>query len=346
MCKPLRVGVFGAGAIGSYLGLCLSSAGLPVTLVGRPWLVEAAPSLRAYSLAGEALSPGADLQVTDNPLHLAGVDLILVTVKSSATEAITETLAQVANLRAPIVSFQNGLRNPERIVAGHRGPVSGGVVTFNVWLDDAGNPHQATRGPLFADCLDGEPAQRMVLLRDAFARASMTLELRRDMREVMAGKLLLNLVNGVAAATGMGLSELLANRDARWCYAACMREGLGVLRAAGFAPKTTIGLPPSVIARTLTLPGWLISPAIKRLAGPAQNSRSSTLQDLDRGRATEINELNGEICQRAAACGIVAPANSYVADVVHRHEARAMAGETPEWVNATTLRAEMTACLV
>ena len=64
MVKAPRIVVFGAGAIGAYVGVRLSADGAPVTLVGRPDLVAAADRLVAVDLEGRSQGPGSDLVVT------------------------------------------------------------------------------------------------------------------------------------------------------------------------------------------------------------------------------------------------------------------------------------------
>src|SRR5690606_32298102 len=121
------------------------------------------------------------------------------------------------------------------------------------------------------------------------------LELRRDIEAVMAGKLLLNLNNGICAATGLGVADSLADADARWCFSRCIREALSVMRRAGITPARVAPLPASWIAWALLLPDALVMPIARRMVGVLPSARSSTLQDLDRGRPTEIDELNGTV---------------------------------------------------
>jgi 2-dehydropantoate 2-reductase len=72
----------------------------------------------------------------------------------------------------------------------------------------------------------------------------------------------------------------------------------------------------------------------RRLASVDEGARSSTLQDLDRGRATEIGDLNGAIVRLATSAGRRAPVNERVTDVVRRHEAAVLRGEKPQFVPA------------
>lgn len=316
----LRVGVLGAGAVGGYLGVRLSAAGAAVALVGRPALVEQRERLCAVTLDGAEIRPGA-LAVSDDPAVLADVDVVLVTVKSRDTAHAGALAHEHAPSGATVVSFQNGLHNADvlRTAVGPR--VVAGMVSFNVVREDGGaRLRQATRGPLVAGPGEGPHAARMHALAERFAAAALPLRLHPAIHDVLAGKLLLNLNNGLCAATGLPIAASLRSREVRWCLSACMREGLQVLRAAGYRPRSVLGLPPWLIARTLLLPDAILLRVARRLVSADPTARSSTLQDLDAGKPTEIDDLNGAVAALARAQGRDAPANATVAEVVHALE--------------------------
>lgn len=346
MSNPkLRVGVFGAGAIGGFLGLSLSAAGAPVVLFGRRSLVDGRDRLAARPAAGEWLVPGADLVVTDRAADLASVDLCLVTVKSADTDAAAAALADVLRPDAVVVSFQNGLHNAERLRARLSQPVSQGIVTFNVVREEPLRFRQASVRPMYAGALPGAPGERLQALRDGFTQGGLRLDLRADIEAVAAGKLLVNLNNGVCAATGLGIVASLESRDARWCFARCIQEGLRVMRDAGLRPVSVTGIPPLMLAKVLALPDQLVLPMARQMMAIDPAARSSTLQDLDRGRATEIDDLNGEVVRLARAAGRAAPVNGLVVELVHRHERRATQGHAPDYLTPAELRSELRARL-
>jgi 2-dehydropantoate 2-reductase len=329
----MKVGVLGAGAIGGYLGVRLSAAGVPVTLVGRPDLVAAHAStpLVAFALDGTAHPAGADLVVTTDPAALGGVDVCLVAVKSRDSESAAQSVASVLRPETVVVSFQNGLRNPERLRAHLPAQrVVAGMVSYNVLREGVAVFRQATKGPLVAARGDGESGRRMRELVEAFARAGERLDLHARVEDVIAGKLLLNLNNGVCAVTGSTIAESLRSRTLRWCFARLMREGLAVMRAAGLRPTSVIGIPPGVIARVLGLPDAIVLRVARSLVAIDPRAKSSTLQDLEAGKPTEIDDLSGEIVRLARARD--APANRIVVDAVHALEtsSRPLSFWTPE----------------
>src|SRR5690606_3121227 len=99
----------------------------------------------------------------------------------------------------------------------------------------------------------------------------------------------------ICAATGLSISESLRSRDARWCFARCLREGIEVMRAAGLKPARVTVVPPRLIAALMVLPDEVVLRVARAIVDVDPRARSSTLQDLDRGRLTEIDELNGAI---------------------------------------------------
>ena len=334
----MQVGVFGAGAIGGYLGIFLSAAGAEVVLNGRPHLVQSRDQLRAAPIGRGELFPGQSLRVATSPNELADVDGCLVTVKSRDTDQAGATLLPLLRPDALVISFQNGLDNA-KLLARHLGPerVSHGVVNFNVFRQGE-TFRQATRGDLFAGTLAGRHGHTLGELAALFAARGARLQIRGDIERVVAGKLLLNLNNGVCAASGLGIAASLRSRDARWLFARCIREGIAAFRAADIEPGLVTVLPPRWIARLLMMPDAFVLTVARALASVDEAARSSTLQDLDKRRTTEIDELNGAIVALAKSHGTSAPANEAIVNAVHELERAAVAGDPLAFVAPGDLR--------
>ncbi|MBK8257694.1 MAG: 2-dehydropantoate 2-reductase [Polyangiaceae bacterium] len=332
-----RIGVVGAGAIGGYLGARLSAAGYPVTLFQRAGKEPGPPPL-AVNAKGVVYAPSPSLRQTSDPQELAGINVCLVAVKTLAVPAIAETLSKHLAPSAVVVSFQNGLRAAGVLRAALGDRVVPGIVTYNVYIDELGRRCQATTGKLLAGIAPEPWKRRLTALQTAFRAAGETLELRKDMDRVAAGKLLVNLNNGVCAATGLGIAASLADRDARFCYAACIREGLVQMSRAGMRPASVTAIPPALLPTVLLLPNWVVTPMARAVAGVRPEARLSTLQDLDHGRLTEMGDLNGAIVEMAQERGDFAPANEVVTGIVREHELRVTSGRAPNYVSPAELR--------
>lgn len=312
----LRVGVFGAGAIGTYVGVRLAAAGCSVVLVGRRRLVDLASDLTARNIRGDVARPDS-LTAVEDPARLKDVDLILVTVKSPDTPAAVEALRDVVRPDTLVVSLQNGLRNVS-VLKALPAPVVAGMVTFNVIWEGA-RLEQATSGPVLVGTSDHPALDRLV---DALRRAKEKAGVRKDIEAIQTGKLLLNLNNGICAVAGVPIVESIRSRPLRLAYAACLREGLEVANASQ-RPVASIGvLSPRLIVRLLPLPDAIVHRLGRRMAKFDPRARSSTLQDLDRHKKTEIDHLNGEIVRLAEQAGMDAPANRFVTERVHELEAQ------------------------
>jgi 2-dehydropantoate 2-reductase len=308
--------VYGAGSIGCYVGGRLASAGADVVLIGRPRLAHetAHHGLTLTDLHGARLHVPEPRFATE-PEAAAGADLVLVTVKSAATAAAAKALAPHLKPGAVVVSLQNGLRNaavlrehlPEAIVLS-------GMVAFNVVHLGEGRFHQGTVGDLgFQD----HPA-----FDDAsFKRAGFAFARYADLTGVQAAKLLLNLNNPVNALSGLPLRTQLSQRAYRRCLALAVREALAVFRAAGIDPATTAGLDSRLFPVLLGLPDAVFTRAAARMLAMDPLARSSTWDDLEAGRPTEVDYFNGEIVALAAGHGLAAPVNARLTALVHDAEA-------------------------
>jgi 2-dehydropantoate 2-reductase len=277
------------------------------------------------------------LRAVTEPEALGEVDLCVVTVKSRDTRAAAAALARVLAKTTPIVSFQNGLDNA-RVLAELLGEerVARGVVVYNV-LRSGHSFAQATLGDLFVGELTRHPGE-LAELKRVFRVVGERMHIRRDIDEVCAGKLLLNLNNGVCAATGLPIAESIASRDGRWLFATCLWEGIHVMDAAGLHPARVTPLPVAWIARSLQLPDAIVSRLARAFVGVDAAARSSTLQDLDKRRPTEIDELNGAIVALAQTHGMRAVANETISSAVHELERAAIAGERLRFSSPQELR--------
>jgi len=325
---PSTIAIFGAGSIGAFVGGALMAGGADVVLIGRARVGEriARHGLAISDMDGRRLEVSAErVRYSEDPAALAGAGLVLVTVKSADTAAAAQALAAHASDDAVVVSLQNGIGNADvlrRALPGRQ--VLAGMVPFNVVQTGDGRFHRGTEGSLM---VEASPALAPWLA--AFEAAGLPLLQRADFVSVQWGKLLLNLNNGINALSGLPLKAQLSQRSYRRCLALLMDEALGVLRAAGIAPAQVAKVAPARLPKLLRLPDWLY----KRLASASlridPEARSSMWEDLQAGRRTEIDYLNGAVVALAGSVGMDAPANRKIVDLVHAMEqgnGQAMAG--------------------
>ena len=323
------IAVYGAGGIGCYVGGRLAATGTPVTFVGRPRMAAelATNGLRLTDYLG------ADLRVQDvrfetTPSGAAGADLVLVTVKSAATEGAAAELAGVLKPGAVVVSFQNGIRNGELLRSRlTEQVVITGMVPFNVLNRGAGVFHQGTEG-----ALDIQQDAALTPYLSAFERAGLPLTQHEDILPVQWAKLLLNLNNPINALSNLPLRDELSQRSYRRCLAAAQAETLEILDAAGIRPAQLLAIPMHRFPTVLRLPDFLFRRLASKVLAVDPLARTSMWEDLEAGRPTEIDYLNGEVVRLARSLGRTAPVNERLVGLIHAAETDRRSWSGPELV--------------
>lgn len=322
-----KICIVGAGSIGCYLGGRLLAAGADVSLVGRARIGN---ELRAHGLTltdyrnGRWQVPPADVRYVTDPGAPADADLVLVTVKSAATQSVADELKPVLRAGAIVVSFQNGLGNADALRATlPQHTVLAGMVPFNVMQPGPGAFHQGTGGELE---VTASPLLQPFL--GDFLRAGLPLTERTDMTAVQWAKLLLNLNNAINALANRPLKEELSQRVYRRCLALAQMEALRLLSRAGIQPAKLTPIPPTWIPRLLATPDAVFARLAGKMLAIDPLARSSMSDDLAAGRKTEVDWINGEVVRLAKRLGQRAPVNAQLCAMVHAAES---AATRPSW---------------
>lgn len=314
--RPTLV-IAGAGSIGCYLGGRLLQAGHRVKFLGRERIKQDLATngllLTHFDGSEHRISPG-EIDMSVVPEVLSQGDVILVTVKSGATEAMAADIARHAKPDAVIVSFQNGVTNADKLasaVGGRR--VVAGMVPFNVAQLGNGRFHQGTSGALvIAAGTDG--------LRNLLAASPLAVVESDDMPAVMWGKLLLNLNNALNALSGLPLKQQIEDRAWRRLLADQMAETLGILSAAEIKPHSAMPLPPPIVPHMMRLPTPVFKIVAARMLKIDPLARSSMWEDLQNGRKTEIDELQGAVIKLAERHHRPAPICARISHLVREAE--------------------------
>ncbi len=310
--------IAGAGSIGCFVGGMLAAAGRDVVLLARPRVIYEIRThgLRLTSLEGldQRISPES-IGLSDHPAVLADARIILVTVKSADTAGMAELIAQHAPSDAVIVSLQNGVGNIAVLLKYWPGRhVLGAMVPFNAVTLGEGRYHRATSGNILVEKDRAGTAAELSV-------KGLMLKPTDDIVGVQWGKLLVNLNNALNALSNMPLREQLARRS-WWClFADQMAEGLAVLKADGIRPISATPLSVNLTLRLLRLPDLLFSGLLGRTMKIDPNARSSMWEDLQRGRHTEIDYLQGVIVEKAKQHGMPARLSQRIVALIGEAEA-------------------------
>jgi len=311
--------VLGAGSIGAFVGGSLIAALADVTLVGRAAMrgrIECHGLVMSGARGWEARVPSGMVRFSETPEALCVADLVIVAVKSAATAAAAKQILDLVPRGALIVSFQNGMDNVSQLRS--RLPhkvVLGAMVPFNVVQLPDGRLHRGTTGDIVV-----EDHPRWQPWLPVFRSAHLPLRPCGNFREVQWGKLILNLNNAVNALSGKPLRTQLMDSGYRGVLAAVVDEALDALQVAGIHPAQLGDVAPDRLSALLRLPDDEFAQRGAIMANIDARARSSMWEDLEAGRLTEVEELNGAVVRLARSQGRAAPANERICALVHAAE--------------------------
>lgn len=289
----------GAGAVGCYYGAMLALAGHEVRLVGRPVHVEAMrrDGLRLEMQSGERRVP---VQAASDARLLEGAELVLFSVKSADTERAGEAMAPHLARDAVVLTLQNGVDNAERLAPLLAQQVIATVVYVATEMAGPGHVRHHGRGDLV---LADTPASGRIAA--TLRAAGVRVEVSDNVAGALWAKLIVNSAyNALSAITQLPYGELVRGEGVPAVMRDVVDECLAVAAASG-----------------VQLPGdsWQ---ATRRIAEAMPAQRSSTAQDLARGKPTEIDHLNGFVVRKGEALGIATPANRALTALVKLLERR------------------------
>jgi 2-dehydropantoate 2-reductase len=151
---------------------------------------------------------------------------------------------------------------------------------------------------------------------------------------VQWGKLLVNLNNALNALSGLPLRRQLAQRAWRNLFADQMAEGLAAIRAERIRPVSPTPIPASWTPSLLRLPDAIFEVLLGRTMKIDPEARSSMSEDLQRGRRTEIDYLQGVVVEIAGRHGLDVPLSRRIVALIKSAEAtgKGSPGLTPEQI--------------
>src|SRR2546425_3631251 len=320
-----RIGIIGLGAIGSVVGGLLTKAGHDVTLIDQwPEHVEAMRKvgLRLSGTCGEHLIPVRALLIHELQSVAEPFDAVFVSVKSYDTEwAVALGLQYLKKPDGVVVDFQNGI-NDERVAAvAGRERCLGCVITIGAGMYEPGHAIRTDRSQIGFkigehDGTVTERAERIAKIMCDVAPTRVTTNLWGE----RWSKLSVNcMANGLAGLSGLGSAEVRTRDGVRRVAIHLAAETIKVGRARGHEvePIWGIGAQRFVDAaegRAMADVERDMAERAKELAG----GRPSLLQDVMRGRRTEVQEPNRYVSAPGPPGGGATPFNDKVVELITR----------------------------
>ncbi|MCR9150891.1 MAG: 2-dehydropantoate 2-reductase [Rhodobacteraceae bacterium] len=306
----MKICIFGAGAIGGYMGARLAMAGADVSLVARgPHL--AAMQARGLTLIEEDGPPqGVAVTASDDPAALGHQDYVIVTLKAHSVPGVVDRMQPLIGPNTTIVSGVNGVPwwyfhkiggnwegtrlasvDPGDVQWNGFGPerVLGCVVYPAAEVIEPGVIRHIEGNRFSLGEPDGSKSARAVALSEALSAAGLKAPVRPRLRDEIWVKLWGNLsFNPISALTLATLDVLCIDPGTRAVARAMMLEAQQIAEALG------VRFPIDVE---------------RRIDGGAAVGahRTSMLQDLDQGRPMEIDALVGSVQELGRITGIPTP---------------------------------------
>ncbi len=333
-----RIAVVGAGAVGGYVGGYLTHAGNDVTLID-PW-PEHVEAMRRDGLKLSGLTAAERRTVKVDALHITDVqslvrqkpiDIALISVKSYDTEWATVLIKPYLAPDGFVVSMQNCI-NEERIAAiVGWGRVLGCVMSL-IAVDLYAPGHIKRTMPMGGSAHTvfrvGEPhgrvtsrVQEMVELLAACDSGKVTGNLWGE----RWSKLVVNSMrNGLSSVTALAGNQRDLAEQPRRVSIKLGSEAVRVGQALGFQLEKMIGMDPETLARAgeghadalAEIVDQIIAGARKR----SDEQRPSMAQDIQKGRRTETDFINGFVAAKGAEIGIAAPTHAKINELVKKVE--------------------------
>ncbi|MFQ5709575.1 MAG: 2-dehydropantoate 2-reductase [bacterium] len=314
----MKICIYGAGAIGGYLGAELALAGYNVTLIAR------GPHLQAMRQNGLTVLVGEEQKVakvacTDNPAEVGPQDYVIVTLKAHSVAPIVDKMVPLLGPETAVVTAQNG------ILWWYFYKLAGPWENHRLELADPGGHIWDTLGPervigcvVYPSCEivepgvvkhlygkrfmlgepDGARSERVMALSKALTDAGFKAPVRRKIRDDIWLKLWGNAsFNPVSVLTHATLEQITGDDGTRSVIRNMMLEAQAV------ASKLGVSFAVDVDTRI----GW---------AADVGAHKTSMLQDLERGRPMEIDALVGTVAEMGRLVGVATPTVDVVLNLV------------------------------
>lgn len=293
----MKIAVLGAGAMGSLFGGRLSAVKscrvLLYDLNKKHMDRIARQGLVIEAAEGSAAAGIFHPEIAGSPEDVRGCDVLIVFVKANATKEVAERFAPLAGPGTLAVTLQNGLGNEEALRTHFgRARTAAGVTSEGATYLGPGKIRHAGRGSTYLAMSDGDNS-KLAPLGELLSAAGFETHLETEVDSLIWSKLIVNVgINALTALLGVPNGRLLDLEKAGELMADLVTEAAAVAAARGV--RLTFADPLN---------------AVLEVARKTASNRSSMLQDIDRGRPTEIDMINGAVVREADQLGISVPVN-------------------------------------
>lgn len=319
----MRIAIYGAGSLGTILGAYIAKGGVAIDLINRNKAHIEALQTKGAQVVGTVQFNQPVTAYT--PAEMSGqYDILFLMTKQQYN---AEVVAQLKGYLAPdgvLVTFQNGL--PEIGIAAILGKerVLGCTVAWGATMQEPGVCELTSSPDALSFSLGAISPQR----NKHFEQVKELLELMGsvDIEENFLGtrwsKLLINAsFSGMSAVLGCTFGEAAGPRASRRIVQAIIKECIDVCKAGGIRIEPVQGKDivklldyANPLKRAFSF--FIIPIAIRKHA----KLKASMLQDIEKGKLTEVDAINGAVSAFGRQVGCPTPMNDKVVEIIHRIE--------------------------
>ena len=319
----MRTAIYGAGSLGTILGAYINRAGVPVELINRN-----KAHVEALNTFGAKITGTVEFtqKVTAyTPDRMSGqYDILFLMTKQQNNKEVVQMLKGFLAPDGVLVTFQNGL--PEMQIAEVLGEerVLGCTVAWGATMLSAGVCELTSEPDALSFSLGSvspKRSQHFAAVKELLEKMG-TVEVEDNFIGTRWSKLLINAAfSGMSAVLGCTFGEAAGPEDSRRVVQALIKECIDVCAKGGIRIEPVQG---KDIVKLLDYKGalkkaisfFIIPIAIRKHA----KLKASMLQDLEKGKLTEVEAINGAVSDYGRKVGCPTPMNDKVVEIIHKIE--------------------------
>ncbi len=321
--KTASILVIGAGAIGGISAAFMKLAGYHVEIVCKYPEYAAKIESEGLHVFGVRREHQVKMKAYATLTEIKGqYDVVFIATKVNDLAALKTPLLRLLKKDSAVVSLQNGIvvEQLAHMVGAER--AIGAVVGWGATMHSHGELEMTSTGEFVIGSLPGYNHRGITFVQELLNRILPT-DISNNIIGALYSKLIINsCITAMGALSGLYLGEMLAEKKFRKIFLAIMREAMAVAEAAGIKVETYANkINYYKLLKSNSRWGDFKRHTLIRLIGfKYRRLKSSSLQSLERGKPTEISELNGAICRLGKKFKVPTPVNDAIVAMVKEIE--------------------------
>ena len=317
----MRTAIYGAGSLGTILGAFINKAGMPIELINRNKAHVEALNLNGASVTG-TMQFNQKVKAYTPDMMSGEYDIIFLMTKQQNNKEVVTALKEYLATDGVLVTFQNGL--PEVQIAEILGEerVLGCTVAWGATMQSAGVCELTSEPDALSFSLGSISKKRSRHFAKVKEMLEMmgTVEIEENFIGTRWSKLLINAAfSGMSAVLGCTFGEAAGPKESRRVVQALIKECIDVCATGGIRIEPVQG---KDIVKLLDYKGslkkavsfFIIPIAIRKHA----KLKASMLQDIEKGKLTEVDAINGSVSEFGRKVGCPTPMNDKVVEIITR----------------------------